>query len=394
MSQLPGLEAAPIAAGAAGGTRNASFDAARSAMMLLGVLAHVILIAPHFLYVDSSQRIILDAVFWGIHVFRMPTFFLLSGFFAVALVTKSGYKGFLISRFKRVVSVLLAAELIIAAVFMNTECTACSVAGANAFPNYGWLHLWFLAYLAIIAHCYLLLRWLGERYISRTIRHRVASASHRLAMQPLMLATYAALTCLIPGYLDEKPQLRMSMALAPDMSLLAVFAVFFGVGVLLFRTRAWAIQNLINACWVNLVVAVMATSVSLNLHNHLTQNWLPKFSYTLAMWFYSAAVLGLFAKYLTKPRPTLGYLSEASYWVYLWHPAIVLALAWQVGQWRINLWLAMLLIIAITLTATIASYHLFVRKTLIGPWISGRRRSELGLPNLFKQRLDAKKAAP
>ncbi len=107
-------------------------------MMLLGVLAHVILIAPYFLVVNSGDRAVLDWLFWGIHVFRMPTFFLLSGFFSVALVAKSGYRGFLISRFKRVVSVLIAAELIIAAVLLNVPCSACSVAGAYGYLNYGW----------------------------------------------------------------------------------------------------------------------------------------------------------------------------------------------------------------------------------------------------------------
>ena len=359
------------------------FDAARSVMMLLGVLAHVILIAPYFLEVRSIDRTVLDWLFWAIHVFRMPTFFLLSGFFSAALVTKSGYRGFLISRFKRVVSVLIVAEVIIAALLLNVPCSACSVAGAYGYLNYGWLHLWFLAYLTIIAHAYLLMRWLVEKVVGAAIRQRMAFSCARFGLQTSLLFGLALFSCLIPGYLDSNGQLRMSIALVPDLSLLALFALFFAAGVLLYRTKAWAVQNLVDRVRINFAVAIVFSALFFENSHQISNNWVDKVSYTIAMWFVSAGVLGYFAKHLNRSRARLKFLSESSYWVYLWHPVIVLALAWAAGAASLNLWLALPLIIAITLVITLASYKWWVRDTLIGAWISGRRRAELGLPKLF-----------
>jgi peptidoglycan/LPS O-acetylase OafA/YrhL len=92
---------------------------------------------------------------------------------------------------------------------------------------------------------------------------------------------------------------------------------------------------------------------------------------------------------MNRSTPRRKFLGEASYWVYLWHPVIVLALAWVSGRASLNLWLAMPFIIVITLAATLASYRWWVRDTLIGAWISGRRRAELGLPKLFGAKVGA-----
>ena len=365
------------------------FDAARSFMMLLGVLVHVILIAPYFLAASSGDRAVLDWLFWGIHVFRMPTFFLLSGFFSVALVRKSGYRGFLISRFKRVVSVLIAAELIIAAVLLNVPCSACSVAGAFGYLNYGWLHLWFLAYLSIIAHGYLLVRWLVERFAAVALRQRVSRWFDRVGLQPSWIFVFALVSCLIPGYLDSNGQLRMSIALVPDISLLALFAAFFAAGVMLYRAKDWAIENLVNRLRTYFSLAIVFSVIFFENARVVAGNPVAKVSYTLAMWFFTAGILGLFAKHLNRSTPRRKFLGEASYWVYLWHPVVVLALAWVAGRASLNLWLAMPLIIVITLAATLASYRWWVRDTLIGAWISGRRRAELGLPKLFGAKVGA-----
>ena len=307
----------------------------------------------------------------------------------MALVRKSGYRGFLISRFKRVVSVLLAAELIIAVVLISVPCSACSVAGAYGYLNYGWLHLWFLAYLSIIAHAYLLVRWLVERFAAVALRQQVSKWFGKVGLQTSWIFVFALVSCLIPGYLDSNGQLRMSIALVPDLSLLALFALFFAAGVMLYRAKDWSVENLMQNSWLNLTIALVSSALIYANQNSLQAGWLAKLSYTLAMWFFTTGILGLFAKHLNRSTPRRKFLGEASYWVYLWHPVVVLALAWAAGKLSMNLWLAMPFIIVITLAVTLASYRWWVRDTLIGAWISGRRRAELGLPKLFGSKVGA-----
>jgi glucan biosynthesis protein C len=200
---------------------------------------------------------------------------------------------------------------------------------------------------------------------------------------------------LIPGYLDSNGQLRMSIALVPDFSLLALFATFFAAGVMLYRAKDWAVQNLIDRTRINIILASVFSVIFFENAWLVAGSPVAKVSYTLAMWFFTAGILGLFAKRLNRSTPVRKFLGEASYWVYLWHPVIVIALAWAAGKVAMNLWLAIPLIIVMALAATLASYRWWVRDTLIGAWISGRRRSELGLPKLFGAKVgyDAGRAA-
>ena len=81
----------PVAGGVATGKRLAAFDALRGGAMLLGVCLHGAIAympsrMPGLLWVvqDESTSPLFDVVFWWVHAFRLPLFFLVAGFFAQA----------------------------------------------------------------------------------------------------------------------------------------------------------------------------------------------------------------------------------------------------------------------------------------------------------------------
>ena len=83
--------------------------------------------------------------------------------------------------------------------------------------------------------------------------------------------------------------------------------------------------------------------------------------------------IGFFKIIASANRPWIRYLSDASYWIYLWHVALIFpaqALATRLS-WNVHLEV-ILIIIAIT-AILLAVYQLAVRHTWIGTMLNGQR---------------------
>lgn len=114
--------------------RVTGLDAARASMMLFGVFLHVVLFSRGLLFdtADPARQTILGLYFTG-HAFRLPTFFVLAGFFASLLIAKRGPKEFLRNRARRLglVMLLVAPVLIIV-----------TLAVSGRIDNVRTLHFW------------------------------------------------------------------------------------------------------------------------------------------------------------------------------------------------------------------------------------------------------------
>ena len=84
--------------------RRHDLDALRAIAMLLGIVLHSALsFAPiPWSVSDSQQSGLFGILFGAIHGFRMPLFFLISGFFTAMLWRKRGLKGLIVQRLKRI----------------------------------------------------------------------------------------------------------------------------------------------------------------------------------------------------------------------------------------------------------------------------------------------------
>ena len=82
-------------------------DNLRALAMLAGVLFHAALAYSPLIHnywptADAGGSVWVDVLAWFVHLFRMPLFFVISGFFAALLVRKRGMGGMLHNRLKRV----------------------------------------------------------------------------------------------------------------------------------------------------------------------------------------------------------------------------------------------------------------------------------------------------
>lgn len=368
-----------------------AFDALRASMMLLGVALHSATAYSTFPDVwwlkDPRTSHWLDAFLLFLHSFRLPAFFVMSGFFAALLIGRRGWQGFLENRVARLGLPFLLGMLFLYPILKLSSVFAYFLVrdtdpwGRTA----GWLaegrleraiepmHLWFLEILMwlCLAAAPLapgLTRWLSRPWFRTLVSSRWA---------PLFWALITFLT-LLPmefGILDTPHNF------APQFRIIGAYAVFFTFGWGLYCHRD-ALPLLRNAGWTHIALALAFTFFTLGaidrqVANRAVRDW-PAFFATcagtaLSAWFMTFGLIGLFLRHCSNPSPRFRYLSDSSYWLYLVHPPVLIAA--QLPMFFVP-WPAEIKAIAglcFALPILLASYRYGVRATWIGALLSGRK---------------------
>ena len=167
-------------------------DHLRALAMLAGVLFHAALaysplMHPIWPTADTGRSIVVDVAAWFLHLFRMPLFFVVAGFFAALLVARRGLGGLFRNRCARVLlPLLLFLPLVTASMYGLTQHAAATVlhpspvlAWLRAYIDQhdtmpfvpGWAHLWFLFYLMLFT----VLVWVASALELRRIGDSLAS---------------------------------------------------------------------------------------------------------------------------------------------------------------------------------------------------------------------------
>ena len=147
------------------GERFHHMDNLRALAMLAGVVFHAALaysplMHPIWPLADAGRSIAVDAVAWFLHLFRMPLFFVVAGFFAALLVARRGMAGLFRNRAARVLlPLVLFLPLVLVSMHWLTMQAVANVAHPSPALAWmrgwieqhdslpllpGWAHLWFL----------------------------------------------------------------------------------------------------------------------------------------------------------------------------------------------------------------------------------------------------------
>ncbi|MGJ4952437.1 acyltransferase family protein [Bradyrhizobium sp. HKCCYLS20291] len=388
-----------------------ALDAVRAYALLLGIVLHAatsfLPLGPRrfWLIEDTHPSAVLGVVTFVIHVFRMTTFFLMAGFFARMSLHRRGTAGFVKDRLLRIVLPLtvawplvfipIAALVMVASQFPHGGPTPGMGGWPPALPRFPLTHLWFLYVLIELYVAALLLRW---AVISMDSGGRARAAVDRLfarVMQSRLAPAILALPILLT--LSSDPNwIGFIGVRTPDQSLITngqawvCFGSAFAVGWLLHRQIG--LLRLLEQRWLLTTVAA-ATLIALSfglafaVMQVSARNWTAPvdlatvrlagaIAYALAIWATTFAVIGLALRFLAGFSRTRRYLADASYWLYVIHLPIVMALQVAVSQldWPWPVKFGFILLIAIPLM--LASYHLLVRGTFIGRVLNGERRGQ------------------
>jgi len=95
--------------------------------------------------------------------------------------------------------------------------------------------------------------------------------------------------------------------------------------------------------------------------------------YAVGAWSWAFALLGAALRYLAVQRPTIRYCADASYWIYLVHVPVLMALQVAIYPLAAPALVKFLLVLTVASIILFTSYHLLVRHSWLGRWINGRK---------------------
>ena len=83
--------------------------------------------------------------------------------------------------------------------------------------------------------------------------------------------------------------------------------------------------------------------------------------------------MGCFIRFFNRPSARIRYMADASYWIYVTHLPLVVALqVWWVDS-GMPWWIQVPLVNVVAFAVLLASYHVCVRFTWVGAWLNNRR---------------------
>ncbi len=386
--------------GAAPPERMHALDAVRAFALLLGVVFHATMSfipAPVRLWPveDSHRSLTLAVVFFSTHVFRMMTFFLIAGFFGRLMLQRRGTKGFVADRLRRIALPLIVGWpiLFVAIMAVSIWASASGNGGVPAntpappwptFPDFPLTHLWFL---------YVLLEFYAVTLVARAIagaldRQGLWAARLDTAIRAIMRTPFAPMILALPLALAFAAEPKWPIVFGiptPDSSLvtnaqaLVGFGGAFAFGWLLHRQidvmgemeRRWRL----NLC---VAVGLIAACLAMGVGTHFQPATGPlRFvgagAYAMASWTATFAVIGVAQRFLSGFSPARRYIADSSYWLYLIHLPIVIALQGLVSRWDLPWPVKFGVILMAGFGLMFASYQLLVRHSFIGAWLNGRR---------------------
>lgn len=250
-------------------------------------------------------------------------------------------------------------------------------------------HLWFLWFLCIITTVSVGLCALAQG-LGRLTGIRIVHVWKRVCANPVCLVIVVGLTVLaqLPMHnwgSDPMFGPDTSTGLVPPIAGLAYYGVFFLFGVIAYQWRG--LDFSIPIYWIAAIPVALFIFLPLGLYvvferaeaaRDFGEESLRPLSVaiqSLYPWLMIFGFFGLFRLCMSGKSRVARYLSDASYWMYLIHLPIVIALQGAFHSLPWGPWTQFLVVSAIGFAASLMSYALFIRRTPLGWILHGRRPS-------------------
>src|SRR3954469_15239444 len=363
-----------------------ALDALRAAMMFLGIYLHAVnAYSPNgsWPWKQAEQTSLLDWSMSIIHVFRMPIFYAMAGFFGALLLARYGMRRTAWNRFMRIVVPFVVGWMVVWPLTMflaglgmlGLERTLLGFASGRVLAYAHPMHLWFLEYLIVLYVLAAIVVALVPTVLSEGARKAALQAFRAIVLSP-----WAPLVLAVPSFaaqlLMPTPWIEDPPGFIPVFRIVAVYAIPFAFGWLLFL-QSDLLETIPRRAWLYAVLAVVASiayrySYSLPFDRE-TRFYLIRGVHAVAEWLLILGVAGLFLRYLGGHSPYRRYLCDSSYFLYIAHYPVILTFQLLLR----DVPLPPLAKIAITLVGTIALlmpiYRYAVRPTFMGALLNGRR---------------------
>jgi glucans biosynthesis protein C len=326
-----------------------------------------------------------SSVLWTIHVFRLPLFFLIAGFFAALVASSRGTASFLRNRAIRIgVPLVVGVLLVVPPITLEVQALSelphrPDAQGIAAFVDLHPSFLWFLWYLTLIYAGALLIRraLAGLPAIKRVLLHTGEQLLSGWYGSLLFAIPTALMLYRQPTWIPDAP--AESFALHPD--LLGYYALFFAAGWLLLAAPDLR-EAIEQAPWRQLAISALALPPALALYllqDRPAIGASPAFHllalvlFSVASWSLVLGLLGLARRFGSTPNRRLRYWTDASYWIYLSHFPVMAGFALIIAGLAMPEALRLAILVVATLAVIFPAYGVFVRHTAIGRVLHGPR---------------------
>jgi peptidoglycan/LPS O-acetylase OafA/YrhL len=374
-------------------------DFLRAAMMLLGVVLHVAtsyIAAPgdgSWPLRDPNPAGLAGLIVLAIHAFRMPAFFLLSGFFGALVVSRKGMGAWVGDRARRILFPMVIAWIalfpLIKLAFTYAIGRAALAGGDEgvAVPLIGsalrapWAdpspaHLWFLLYLvwfcAVAAGV-----WLMTRALPHGAREAVAAWCARAVVRccsgwrSVVAVIVLALAAALPMLAMPAPGIETPRSFAPNAAVFLCYGVFFLAGWMLaldpksiveLKRGAWWRVAAGSAALLAAVVLSIAWYVAASQGRAPTEGGMRAlFVVTqavtaLAAWLLALGGAGAAERVFTASSRVVRFVVDSSYWVYLVHLPVAVFVVGVLAPWQAAGLVKMCVAIAVTAALSFLSY--------------------------------------
>lgn len=379
-----------------GGERLHALDNLRAVMMWLGIVLHVAVIymvTPlQMPWHDRQTSELADYLVLLIHNFRMPTFFILAGFFVALLVQKRHLSGMLKNRLLRLGlpfvllwPVVFSACVVLALLFVHRMVRGTwgldpsLIPPREGIPKWNTMHLWFLWML--MWFCVLTVMFAPlVSIIPLVVRNTFSREFERLASSAWGFAVLALPSALMGSYYAGGIVV-VNGAFIPPLTEWLHSGVFFVFGLALFahRTRLLALYQQRWCAYAMAGLVFFSVVFILFVRQHARLATVPNSPFWFALvyscctWLWSFALIGLFLRYFGRQHPVLDYLAQSSYWVYVAHFPATIAFGALLYEVPLSALAKMTINIAACTAFTLLTYHLLVRSTPLGQLLNGRR---------------------
>ena len=365
-----------------------AFDSIRAIMMILGVFIHTALTYSKIeyngwpLFNPNEGHLFFDWLFGIIHIFRMPIFFIISGFFGALLFYKKSPYQMISNRINRVLLPFIAFIFILtplnniavkysAPLFLDENQHILiidiikSLSPHNFLPYKGTYHLWFLYYLIMFSLLTTLLyKLIKTDYFLQRFFNKILSKNY-LSILILSIITYVII------YTSGKTWIDASISFIPDPYTFTFHLFFYIFGWMLFISKKW-MEYFLKSGWKDVIIGLILFSFLFIAYDKFSSSLIILIN-SLAVWFFCFGFFGVFIRHLNTYSSFLKYICDSSYWIYLLHLPLTLFLPGLLVNYSLPIGLKFFIVVSITLILCVSTYHILVRKTFIGKFLNGRK---------------------
>ena len=386
-------------------SRYHGLDLLRGIAMVMGIVLHAALpyipgMSSSIWPSDSSSSYPVKVIFEFIHMWRMPLFFMLAGFFANLIITRRSWDFWWTNRFLRVGLPMLVffpvMGFILPSIWKYGQIGEFNVFYSNAGQPF---HLWFLWQLMIFTLCSIMLRipYKGFAILSKQLENfdlgilkslfiklrDVSSIIIFRAKFPIgFILVCAVINFWTGGELIINP-------IGSGLYFLFGFSLYSNPPLFCFVKKEWKYYLLIAvlafSAYVGLDIKGVKDVTEVIYQNEVKGSQVQDLSFLVLARYgleiigtilFSMGFIGLaeakFGSYNSLSR----FISDGSYWMYLIHLPIVAFTTFFLFDWPLLPEIKFVLAIAFTTGVCLITYRYFVRSSFIGIFLNGKRHSE------------------